>query len=259
MSHDSKILVHLESSHASIYRLDDAGLAFLEQRGANFDPGLPLRDLADAVVGLCDGLEDFADVIDNTNTRLYATEPFRRLPEADQASLVNTVFVDSGLLLNVVAQDLEHFYTQASGSSGVEGDMMAGVVRQELRKVVVCGSFQQSLSYIEDVIDRLRRTGAEVLSPASTKIKPGTEDTDFILFDYQDFLKNERDTWRHKYDHMNAFRQADAVVLCNPEGRIGQGTVFEIGFMAAISKRIILTEKPAGISVVFPCEVGLNN
>jgi hypothetical protein len=258
MVRESKVLAHLESGCVSIYRLDGRQLTLIDERSTSFDERLPLHGLADAVVELRDGLKDFIDVVDNEVTRLYATGPFQRLSRAEAAGLTNTVFVDTGLYLNIVQPELEQFYRQSGGSEGEPGDMMLGMTRQELRKVVVCGSFQQSLGDIEAVSARLREAGAEVLSPASTRIKPDTEGTDFILFDYQDFLKNERDTWRHKYDHMQAFRQADAVVVCNPGGRIGKGTLFELGFMAAIAQRVILTEEPVGVSILFPCQVGLD-
>jgi len=64
--------------------------------------------------------------------------------------------------------------------------------------------------------------------------------------------------WRHKYEHMNKFRQSDAVIVCNPGGVIGMGTIFEFGFMVAASRRVIFTDPPKDLSVSFPCEVGLN-
>ena len=46
-------------------------------------------------------------------------------------------------------------------------------------------------------------------------------------------------------------------VNLNPGGRVGSGTMFELGFMSALGKRVIFTEEPLGMSVSFPCEVGL--
>ena len=136
--------------------------------------------------------------------------------------------------------------------------MIQGLLCQEFRNVVVCGSFQRFLKEIEKLIDHLHQYNIHILSPASTKIKTETIGTDFILFDYQDCIKNERDTWRHKYEHMEKFRQADAIIVCDPSGVVGKGTIFEFGFMTAISKRIIFTEQPKNISIFFPYEVGLN-
>lgn len=111
---------------------------------------------------------------------------------------------------------------------------------------------------IEDVIANLHNHNITILSPRSTKIKQETIGTPFILFEYQDYLKNERDTWRHKFEHMEKFRQSDAIIVCNPNGVIGKGAIFEFGFMVASSKRIIFTEQPKDISVFFPYEIGLN-
>ena len=57
---------------------------------------------------------------------------------------------------------------------------------------------------------------------------------------------------------MNKFRKADAIIVCNPNGIVGRGTMFEFGFMIAYYKRIIFTEKPTNISIIFPYEIGLN-
>ena len=88
-------------------------------------------------------------------------------------------------------------------------------------------------------------------------IVPESLGTDFILLEGQE-LVNERDAWRHKYDHMNKFKKADAIIVCNPDGRIGKGTMFEFGFMVACSKRVIFTNEPSNISIPFPYEIGLN-
>ncbi|OEJ56732.1 hypothetical protein BGM19_00305 [Streptomyces agglomeratus] len=215
--------------------------------------------LADRVGEFCAGLTEFNEVVDNKTTRLYATGVFQQLPQPEAAALVNSVYVDTGLYFNIVGPELEQFYLEKGMSACESDDMMEGLIRRELRNAIVCGSFQQSLGYIEDTIAHLCESGTVVLSPRSTRIKPETEGTDFILFDYQDLLKNERDTWRHKYVHMDAFRQTDAVVVCNPGGHVGKGTLFELGFMSALSKRVIFTEEPVGVSVLFPCEVGLES
>jgi hypothetical protein len=252
-----KVLVHFDSECASAYRLRDGALILLKSERFAADDCLDTGMLADRIGKFCDGLKEFAEVVDHEGTRLYATGVFQRLSQSDASALVNNVFVDSGLYFNIVGPDLERFYIETGTSAQGSDDMMEGLIRQEFRNVVVCGSFQQSLRYIEDTIARLGASGVIVLSPLTTRIKPGTVGTDFILFDYQDFLKNERDTWRHKYDHMDNFRKSDAVVVCNPDGRVGKGTMFELGFMSAISKRVIFTEEPVGVSVFFPCEVGL--
>jgi hypothetical protein len=254
---EDKLIVHFDSEYASVYRFRRGVLTLLKRERPAFEECLAAGTLTDKIGEFCDGLKEFAEVIDNKKTRLYATGVFQGLSQLDATRLVNGVYVDSGLYFNIVGPDLERFYLESGMSARGSNNMMEGVLQQEFRNVVVCGSFQQSLGFIEDTIARLRGSGAVVLSPGSTRIKPETVGTDFILFDYQDFLKNERDTWRHKYEHMDKFRQADAIVVCNPGGRVGNGTMFELGFMSAVSKRVIFTEEPVGVSVLFPYEVGL--
>ncbi|MFE5561217.1 hypothetical protein [Streptomyces sp. NPDC056544] len=259
MATEGRLLVHFNSERVSVYRLQDGELKLLKRERIAFDGSSAHEVLAERVGEFCVGLTEFSEVVDNKTTRLHATGVFQQLPQSGAAALVNSLYVDTGLYFNIVGPQLEQFYLETSVAACGSSEMMEGLFRREFRNAVVCGSFQQSLGYIEDVIVRLRGSGTEVLSPPSTRVKPETVGTDFILFDYQDGLKNERDTWRHKYMHVDAFRRADAVVVCNPGGRVGKGTIFELGFMSALSKRVIFTEEPHGVSVLFPCEVGLES
>lgn len=254
---EGRVLVHFGSERVSVHRLQSGELQLLARERLPFGAGLTGVALADSVGEFCAGLKEFTEAVDNKSTRVHATGVFQQLPQPEAATLVNSFYVDTGLYFNIVRPDLERFYLDTGMSACGSSDMVEGLIRREFRTAVVCGSFQQSLGHIKGTITQLRETGTQVLSPRSTRIKPETEGTDFILFDYQDLLKNERDTWRHKYVHMDAFRQADAVVVCNPGGRVGSGTVFELGFMSALGKRVIFTEEPLGVSVSFPCEVGL--
>ncbi|THC43127.1 nucleoside 2-deoxyribosyltransferase [Streptomyces sp. A1499] len=257
MASEGRIAVHFGPEHVSVHRSQGSRLQLLTRERLPFEAGLAGEALAERVGEFCAGLNEYAAAVDNKTTRVHATGVFQQLPQPEAAALVNRVYVDTGLYFNIVGPELERFYLDTGMSTCGSNDMLEGLIRREFRTAVVCGSFQQWLEPIEGTIARLRETGTEVLSPRSTRIKPETEGTDFILFDYQDLLKNERDTWRHKYAHMDAFQQADAVVVCNPGGRVGSGTVFELGFMSALSKRVIFTEEPQGVSVSFPCEVGL--
>ncbi|MFD9793775.1 nucleoside 2-deoxyribosyltransferase [Streptomyces sp. NPDC059070] len=254
---EGRILVHFGPDYVSVHRLESGGPALLTRERFACDRGLTHKALAQRVSEFCGGLREFTEAVGNQNVRLYASGVFQQLPQPDAAALVNSVYVDTGLYCNIVGPELEQFYRTTALSVCGSRDLVEGLVRQEFRSAVVCGSFQQSLGYIEDIIARLRESGTDVLSPRSTTVKPETAGSSFILFEYQDLLKNERDTWRHKYVHLDAFRQADAVVVCNPGGRVGKGTIFELGFMSALSKRIVFTQEPQGVSLLFPCEVGL--
>ena len=159
-----------------------------------------------------------------------------------------------GVCFNILPKDLEKFYLENNSNR----NMIEGLSHQEFRKVVVCGSFQQYLDDIGDVMKTVQKYGTQVLSPWTTKIVPETLGTNFILLEGQEPLKNERDTWKHKREHMEKMRKSDAIIICNPDGTIGQGTMFELGFMIAFSKRIIMTNKPKDLSILFPYEVGVN-
>ncbi|MGY3676623.1 nucleoside 2-deoxyribosyltransferase [Streptomyces sp. TE33382] len=257
MATEGRVLVHFDSERVSVYRSQGGELKLLKRERLAFEYSRAHEVLAEGVGEFCAGLAEVSEVVDNRTTRLYATGAFQQLPQPEAAALVNSVYVDTGLYFNIVGPELEQFYLETGMAACGSDDMLEGLIRREFRNAVVCGSFQQSLGHIEETIALLRESGTVVLSPRSTRIKPETAGTDFILFDYQHPLKNERDTWRHKYVHMDAFRQADAVVVCNPGGRVGSGTIFEFGFMSALSKRVIFTQEPLGVSVLFPCEVGL--
>ena len=110
---------------------------------------------------------------------------------------------------------------------------------------------------IGSLMDSLEARHIKVLSPLTQEIVPETEGTDFVLLQGQE-LVNSRDSWRHKYDHMNKFTKSDAIIVCNPNGIVGKGTLFEFGFMIAHYKRIIFTEEPQNLTITFPYEVGLN-
>ena len=167
------------------------------------------------------------------------------------------VYVTSGLYFNIIEPDLEQFYLEKSYELTGKREIFEGLIRQEFRKVVICGSFQKNIEEISNVMDILDKHNIQVLSPWTRNVVPETIGTNFILLEGQELL-NERDSWRHKYDHMNKFAKSDAIIVCNPDGKIGQGTMFEFGFMVAYSKRVIFTNEPKDLSIVFPYEVGLN-
>ncbi len=255
--HCKKILVHLDTSFVRIYRLKDRKLELLSDNHINFRQSFV--EMLTQIDAILYGLNEFSEVINNECIRLYATGDFQKLSQSDQSRLIIHCFVNHSLCLNIVEPELERFYLEKSLSSQGTKSLIDGLICQEFKSVVICGSFEHSLPYMEDVIERLKKHDIKILSPLSTKVKPETIGSNFILFDYQDGLKNERDTWRHKYEHMDKFRQSDAIIVCNPNGIIGsEGTIFEFGFMIALSKRIIFTEKPIELSVIFPYEVGLN-
>ena len=155
--------------------------------------------------------------------------------------------------MNVLDKDLKEFYLSNSKNNNI----IEGLVKQEFRSVVVCGSFQQYMKEINELRDLMAKHNIEVLSPWTSNVVEETIGTNFILLEGQE-LENERDAWRHKLDHMNKFIKADAIIVCDPKGVVGKGTMFEFGFMIAHRKRIIFVEEPQNLSILFPYEVGLN-
>ena len=219
--------------------------------------GLDIEKLLIGCENFLKSLNNYTDKINNEFVRIYATGIFQTLTLKEQNRLIIHIYINWGLFFNIIKPDLERFYMEKSLERGLEG-MINGLVIQEFRKVVICGSFQQHLKEIDDIMNLLGIYNVKVLSPWTTKVVPETLGTDFILLEGQEPLKNERDAWRHKYEHMDKFRHADAIIVCNPKGVVGKGTMFEFGFMIAHSKRIIFTERPKDLSIPFPYEIGLN-
>ena len=255
---EDKILVHFGEKEIRVYRLRDEEIVMIHQERSSWGDFLQEEVLLDSIDRFLDRLTNYVGAVDNTRVRLYATGMFQKFSQLEQDQLVIHVFVNHGLLLNIIQPELEQFYKDNSLSHFASSDTMRGLIHQEFRSVVICGSFQQHLDDIGNIMAILQKHNILVLSPWTTKIVPSTLGTDFILLEGQEPLKNKRDAWKHKYIHMNKFRRSDAIIVCNPDGVIGKGTMFEFGFMVALSKRIIFTEKPKDLSIPFPYEVGLN-
>lgn len=257
MKEDNKIFVHFDTNEVSIYQLSANVLTLLKKEQIFFNETLVNSELFNKIDKFLINLEGIVGKVNNERVRLYATGIFQEFSEEEQTQLVIHVFVNSGLYLNIIKPDLERFYLEKCLKLNKKENIFEGLIQQEFRKVVICGSFQQNMQDISNIIDILHKRNIEVLSPWTMNIVPETIGTDFILLEGQE-LVNERDAWRHKYDHMNKFKKADAIIVCNPNGIVGKGTMFEFGFMIAHSKRIIFTNKPKDLSILFPYEVGLN-
>lgn len=251
-----KIIIHIDTTIIKIFSLANNNLTLVKTIYLNLN-FTNTDTLLKHVYIFLDTLTKYTKVIDNKNVKIYATGIFQQLPTSDKNYFINSIFIDYGLYFYIVNTDLENFYLKNCLCLHTD-NLIQSILHQEFRSVVICGSFQQFLPDIEQLIVALRRQGTDILSPKSTKVKPETAGANFVLFEYQDCLKNERDTWRHKYEHMTKFDKCDAVIICNPDGIVGRGTIFEFGYMVAISRRIIFTHQPINISVSFPFEVGLN-
>lgn len=257
MKKDNKIFVHFDTNEVSVYQVRENNVTLLQKKQIFFNETLVNDELFKKVDNFLKDLENIVEEIDNERIRLYATGIFQEFSEEEQNQLVIHIFVSSGLYFNIIKPDLEKFYLEKSLKLNGKENILEGMMQQEFRKVVICGSFQQNMEEISKIIDVLHKRNIQVLSPWTMNIVPETIGTNFILLEGQELI-NERDAWRHKYDHMNKFKKADAIIVCNPNGIVGKGTMFEFGFMIAHSKRIIFTNKPKELSILFPYEIGLN-
>lgn len=255
---ENKVLIHFNTNEISVYILKNNTLKLLRVEHIIFVEKFVNETLLEKIDVFFSKLYEYTEVVNNECTRLYATGIFQKYTQLEQTKLIIHIYVNYGLYFNIIQPDLEEFYLQNSLSIYGSKSIMEGLIHREFRKVVICGSFQQHLKDIGDIMTVLHEHNIEVLSPWTAKVVPETLGTDFILLEGQTPLKNKRDTWRHKFEHMNKFRQSDAIIACNPGGLVGKGTMFEFGFIVALSKRIIFTERPKDLSFSFPYEVGLN-
>lgn len=254
---ESKIFIHFDTNNISIYKVKDKSHFLIKKEIVYFNETLVHNELLKKIDKVIYSLTDIIKNIDNKKVRLYATGIFQEFSEEEKMQLIIHVFVSTGLYFNIINPDLEEFYIKNSLNTNKEKNIIHGILHQEFRKVVICGSFQQNMKEIGDIIGVMNKHNIQVLSPWTLDIVPSSLGTDFILLEGQE-LENERDSWRHKYDHMNKFKKADAIIVVNPDGIIGNGTMFEFGFMIANYKRVIFINAPKNLTIKFPYEIGLN-
>lgn len=257
MSFYRRTLIHFDTNKTYVYHVDDNNLNLLKIYTIFFNETYVNNEMLEKFQDFFQLYQKEIGDFDNQNTRIYATGIFQEISKEQQMQLMIYFYVSFGLVFNVIQPDLEQFYKNKSIETECNGNLICGLINQEFRKVVICGSFQQHINEINKLIDICKAKNIEVLSPWTTDIVPESKGTDFILLKGQKLI-NERDAWRHKFDHMNKFTKADAIIVCNPDGIIGKGTMFEFGFMIAYSKRIIFTNEPIGLTINFPYEIGLN-
>jgi len=253
----NKVLIHFNTNNITVYNLKDNTLKVVGEERVIFGESFDIETLSENIGKFLDTLHELVGVINNECVRLYATGIFQTGSQPEQTKLMIQIFVNYGLYFNIIQPDLEQFYLEKSIAVHGYKNMMEGLICQEFRKVVVAGSIQNHLEDIGEVMTTLQKRNITVLFPTTTKVVPETLGTDFFLLEGQK-LKNRRDGWRLQYEQMDKYKQSDAIIVCNPAGLTGQGVVLEFGFMVAISKRIIFTEKPKNLSIVFPYEIGLN-
>lgn len=250
-----KLIIHIDTNEVTFFKEDT--LEILEKITIYFNETTINFEMLKKIDEVVKRANHYIET-NNENTRLYVTGRFQKLSNAEKVQIITYVYVKHGLFFNIIEPDLEEFYIKKSGlEMGSKSNILPSIKKQEFRKVVICGSFQNSMDELSMIREKMIEKNIEVLSPWTEKIVPHTANTDFILLEGQE-LYNERDAWRHKYDHMKKFEEADAIIICNPGGRVGQGTIFEFGWMTFLNKRIIFLEAPDNLSIQFPFEIGLN-
>lgn len=247
-----KIFVLFDTNKTNVYTFSNE-LKLLETHNVFFNETYVNDELFHKVDYIINELKSNGYEINNETTRIFATGRFKSFSKEEKQQLIIHFYTKFGLYINVLDDSLEKFYLENSKNNTI----IEGLLKQEFRSVVICGSFQQYMKEISQLMEIMKRHNIEVLSPWTSKVIPETLGTDFILLEGQE-LENDRDAWRHKLDHMNKFKEADAIIVCDPKGIVGKGTMFEFGFMIAHSKRIIFTEKPNNLSILFPYEIGLD-
>ena len=135
-------------------------------------------------------------------------------------------------------------------------NIMDGIVRQEFRKIVICGSFSKQLDKISKIINSLKSKGIEVISPKSTEIIGSVEG--YVLF------KGDKKEKHCKYPieqlHLASIKssECDAVLVCNFDNYIGRFTSGEIFVASEYDKKIIfIEENDAEKDFDIPCDIGL--
>ena len=254
---ENKLLVLFDTNTVSIYDIKDGILKMLYEENITFERSFIADEKFQNIDGIFDDLKKYTDMINNQYVRLYAIGIFQALGRTEAAGLINHIYVYYGLYFNIIQPDLERFYLEKSVLVNGRESVIAGLVHQEFRDVVVCGSFKHAIKEIDDIIKIMYSQNINVLSPTTTRLRPETLGSKFVLFEGQELI-NERDAWRHQYKHISQFIKADAIVVCNPNGVVGKGALFELGYLVAISKRIIFMEEPKDLTFFFPYEVGLN-
>lgn len=260
---NNKILLHFNSLEVKIYISNDNKLKLISCKQIDFKNGFnqksglsknKLKELDD----FFETLTEYTNTVNSQSVKLYATGIFQNLEPLAKEMLINYIYINHNLFFNIVEKDLESFYIDNSNSAHTTKDMINGLMIQEFRSVVMCGSFRKYINDISGLIKKLEEKEIKILSPFSTDITIESRNQEFVLFAGEE-LKNERDSWRIKHGHMRKFIEADAIIVCNPTGYFGEGTIFELGYIAALNnKRIIFIEEPKNFSIQFPYEVGLN-
>lgn len=133
-----------------------------------------------------------------------------------------------------------------------DSNLIDGVIIQEARKAVICGSFNKHLKEISSLIKQLQLNHVTVLSPKSTSVV-GSKNG-FVLFKHDNLINSC--TWSVESLHIQAIEEADLVIICNFDNYIGSATSMEIGYALGCTKRIVfIDDNPVARGCDIPSEI----
>jgi len=110
----NKILIDIGSSTIKIYKSTQEEVSLLVQRT------IPFKDGFDSEGGISDlAKKELFELIDSVKEenkslpiKIYTTGIFRKLTDAARISFIDEFFERTGLLFNIISQDLENFYLE---------------------------------------------------------------------------------------------------------------------------------------------------
>lgn len=190
----------------------------------------------------------------SSSTRVYLRSEVFRTNIEKRKALRNHIYIKTGLNLVLLTEEMESFYY--TNQSNNDMSLIEGISIKEFGKVVLCGSFRKYLDKVKEAYDYCAKNGVEVLSPKNLILKDMYNDN-FALF-HGEHISNERETYLIESKHTDAIKDADAIIVCNPDGYIGTRTLYEIGYADALGKRIVFLYKEAEeFDICFPRDYGL--
>ena len=188
-------------------------------------------------------------------TRVYLRTDWNDFGADKRKRLRDNLYIATGVNLNFLSFEQEQFYKNNQPDTS-DNSIICGIAQQELRSVVLCGSFRKYLAKVREVYQFCVENGIEVLSPQNLHLKDMFNDN-FALF-HGEYITEERETYLIESKHTDAIKKADAIIVCNPDGYIGTRTLYEIGYADSQNKRIIfLYNEYQDFDICFPRDYGL--
>lgn len=190
-----------------------------------------------------------------SRTRVYLRTDWNDFGADKRKRLRDNLYIATGVNLNFLSFEQEQFYKNNQPDTS-DNSIICGIAQQELRSVVLCGSFRKYLAKVREVYQFCVENGIEVLSPQNLHLKDMFNDN-FALF-HGEYITEERETYFIESKHTDAIKKADAIIVCNPDGYIGTRTLYEIGYADSQNKRIIfLYNEYQDFDICFPRDYGL--